>query len=116
MVIRCAYFEGFIHQGKEEEFWNVVETRLVPLWTKFPSAQSVRVFREVDAEDGSHRYPMILQIAYPSRQDVAIALNSQVRAISREETKRLLELFEGRVFHVIYEVDEYVPDPQPAPQ
>jgi hypothetical protein len=92
-------------KAKEEEFHAFVHDNLVPLWTRFPGAQSVQVFREAEAEDSSHRYPIILQISYLSREAVETALNSPIRFTSREVTKTLLQIFEGRVFHVIYEDD-----------
>ncbi|HTR14554.1 MAG TPA: hypothetical protein VMI72_15205 [Roseiarcus sp.] len=85
--------------------------QLVPLWTKFPKAVRVEVFREVDAEDGSHRYPMVLEITYPDRAAVEDALASAVRAESREATKGLSQFFEGRIFHVLYGLAEHRPAP-----
>jgi hypothetical protein len=58
--------------------------------------------REVEAEAGAHRYPMVLEITYPDRAAVEAALASPVRAESREVTKGLDAFFEGRIFHVIY--------------
>jgi hypothetical protein len=105
MVIRCAFFEGKIHSGREAEFDTFVQERLVPLWTRFPGALKVRILREIEAEDGSHRFPMILQTTYPSHEAIGIALRSPERFASRDLTKVLLQMFEGRVFHVIYDLN-----------
>ena len=43
MIIRYAFFEGEIHHGQEQAFRDFVKQRLVPLWTKFPGADEVRV-------------------------------------------------------------------------
>lgn len=107
MLMRCAFFEGKICPGREQEFDVFVREQLVPLWTQFPTAQNVHVLREVEAEDGSHRYPMILQITYPSREAIEIALRSPERGASRELTQELLKMFEGRVFHVVYGMNVY---------
>lgn len=107
MITRCAFFEGRILGGHEEEFDDFVRSNLVPLWTRFPGALNVTVLREVEAEGGSHRYPLILQISYPNLAAVEAALQSAVRFESREETKKLLEMFEGRVFHVVYDSVHY---------
>ena len=107
MFKRLAFFEGAIAPGREAEFDAFIEQRLVPLWTKFPGAKRVEILREVEAEDGSHRYPLVLQTTYPSRGAIEAALASKVRFESREMTKGLLAMFEGRVFHVVYELADH---------
>lgn len=104
MFIRAAFFEGRILPGREAEFDAFIAERLLPLWRRFPGATRVDVMREVEAEDGSHRYPLVLQIAYPSREAIDVALASPVRTESRAVSQELLKLFAGRVFHVIYRV------------
>jgi hypothetical protein len=48
---------------------------------------------------------MILQTTYPSREAIDIALKSPERFESRALTRVLLQMFEGRVFHVIYDLN-----------
>ena len=106
MFKRLAFFEGAIARGRELEFDAYIKERLVPLWTRFPGAARVEILREVEAEDGSHRYPLVLQTTYRTRDAIEKALASNVRFESREMTKGLLAMFEGRVFHVVYELDD----------
>jgi len=107
MFKRLAFFEGAIRAGREAEFDAYIQERLVPLWTQFPGATRVEILREVEAEDGSHRYPLVLQTTYPSRAAIEGALASTVRFESREMTKGLLAMFDGRVFHVVYGLDDH---------
>ena len=109
MFKRLAFFEGAIRPGREAAFDAYVNQRLVPLWTRFPKALRVEVLREVEAEDGSHRYPMVLCIAYPDRKAIEEALASPVRSESREVTKSLFEFFDGRIFHVVYGLGDHAP-------
>ncbi|HUN94418.1 MAG TPA: hypothetical protein VMU33_20365 [Burkholderiaceae bacterium] len=102
MYLRAAFFEGRIRPGFEEAFERFVDERLVPLWTRFPGATRVEVLREVEADEGAQRYPMVLQISYPDRAAIERALSSAVRYESRALTQQLLQLFEGRVFHVVF--------------
>ena len=102
MFVRCAFFEGRIKSGQEAAFFRFVEQRLLPLWRQFPHVTRVEILREVEAEEGAHRYPMVLQTVYPSRQAIADALNSPVRTESRALTQDLLLMFDGRIFHTIY--------------
>jgi len=109
MFKRLAFFEGKILAGREAEFDAYIKERLVPLWTQFPRATRVETLREVEAEDGSHRYPLVLEISYPDKAAIEAAMASSVRFESREMTKGLLAMFEGRVFHVVYGLNDYAP-------
>ena len=114
MIKRLAFFEGAIRPGREAEFDAYVTERLVPLWRRFPKAVRVEVLREVEAEDGAHRYPMVLETTYPDRAAIAEALASAVRFESREVTKGLNAFFDGRTFHVVYQVADSAPPPAPG--
>lgn len=104
MFIRCAFFEGKIKPGCDEAFTAFVKERLVPLWTQFPGAEEVRVLRQRDSDTDQPHYAMVLAIKYPSRAAIEDALKSHVRAKSREETAGLVKMFEGRIFHTVFEV------------
>jgi hypothetical protein len=79
MFKRLAFFEGAIRPCREAAFDAYVNERLVPLWTRFPKALRIEALREVEAEDGAHRYPMVLSTAYPDRGAIDEALGSSVR-------------------------------------
>lgn len=104
MYIRCAFFEGRVKPGCEDAFAAFVKDRLVPLWTKFPGAQEVRVLRQRESDTVEPHYAMVLSIGYPSLAAIEEALKSDVRQKSREETAELVKMFEGRIFHTVFEV------------
>lgn len=104
MYIRCAFFEGRVKPGCENAFAAFVQERLVPLWTKFPGASEVRVLRQRESDTADPQYAMVLSIAYPSLEAIEQALRSDVRQKSREETAELVKMFEGRIFHTVFEV------------
>ena len=58
-------------------------------------AEIHRALVGAEAEDASHRYPMVLEIAYPDRAAIEEALASPVRAESREVTQGLLNSSQG---------------------
>jgi hypothetical protein len=111
MFKRLAFFEGAITPGREAEFDAYIETRLLPLWRRFPGVMRIEILREVEAEDGSHRYPFVLETTYPDRGAIERALGSEIRFESREITKGLLEMFEGRIFHVVYAFSDHSATP-----
>lgn len=104
MFIRCAFFEGKVKPGCQEAFAAFVKERLVPLWTKFPGAEEVRVLRQSESDTDHPHYAMVLSIRYPSRAAIEQALQSDARHQSRQETAELVKMFEGRIFHTVFEV------------
>ena len=104
MLIRCAFFEGHVKPGHEEVFALFVKDRLVPLWTTFPGAEEVRVLRQAESDTEEPHFAMVLQICYPNHAAIAEALKSDVRNQSRLETVELVKMFEGRIFHTVFEV------------
>ena len=41
MLIRCAFFEGRVRDGKEAAFEDSVQQQLLPLWRRFPGSTGV---------------------------------------------------------------------------
>jgi hypothetical protein len=107
MFIRCAFFEGKAHAGKEAEFKQFVREKLVPLWTKFPGAKDVRVLHQTESDTPDPHYAMILAIHYPSMEAIENALQSDVRTQSRLVTQELVKIFNGRIFHTVFEANHY---------
>lgn len=103
MLIRCAFFEGKVKPGCDEAFALFVKERLVPLWTQFPGAEEVRVLRQKESDTDNPHYAMVLAIRYPNMAAIEKAMESDVRAQSRAETGELVKMFEGRIFHTIFE-------------
>jgi hypothetical protein len=101
MITRTAIFEGRAKPGYEDTFFAAIEQRLAPLWQAFPHALDVRFFR-VDAVDDAERpVAMIQQVDYPSLDAMALALTSPQRDAARALTLELMEMFDGRFYHVI---------------
>ena len=107
MFIRCAFFQGEVKPGMEDAFNRYIRDKLVPLWTRFPGSQEVRVLRQVESDVDKPHFGMVLSVRYPSREAIAIALASEVRMTSREVSKDLIAMFDGSVFHTVFSADEY---------
>ncbi|MDQ0467858.1 hypothetical protein [Labrys wisconsinensis] len=107
MFIRCAFFRGRVKPGCEDAFTAFVRERLVPLWTRFPGAEEVRVLRQEEADVAEPRLEMVLAIRYPSRAAIEAALASDVRAQSRVVTGELMAMFEGDIFHTVFRAEDF---------
>ena len=104
MHIRCAFFEGKVKPGQDKAFHDFVSEKLVPLWTQFPGAQEVRVLSQSESDTDNPHYAMVLAIKYPSMAAINKALASDVRLKSREVTAELVKLFDGRIFHTVFDL------------
>lgn len=103
MYTRSAIFEGTIHPGREDEFFAVVESDLLPIWRRMPGALAVRVMRTRRADADAPGLVMVQEIDYASMDAVETALASPVRAEGRVATDKLMTMFDGRFTHLVYE-------------
>jgi hypothetical protein len=101
VITRTAIFEGRVKPGHEEQFFNTVETRLAPLWRRFPNALDVRWLRVTGTDADAPPIAMIQQIDYPSLAALEEAIASPIRSEARAVTMELMKLFEGRFYHVV---------------
>jgi len=100
MITRFAMFEGSVRPGGIDAFRSAVLERLVPLWRRFPGNSDVRVMFSEDREEGAPEFPLILAITYSDMTALETALESDVRARSRDVTGEIVaEFFEGRIHH-----------------
>lgn len=106
MITRTAIFEGHIKEGCEERFFKELEERLVPLWHEFPHASNVRYYRINKSDPDARPIAMIQQIDYPSMEALEEAVTSPVRDKARAVTMELMEMFEGRFYHLVSGQDE----------
>lgn len=103
MLIRCAFFEGRVRDGKETAFADFVQHELLPLWQRFPGSTAVRVLRHVAADPAAPPIAMMLEFDYPSQADIERTMASPERTEARAKTQELLSMFDGRLYHVVFE-------------
>ena len=109
MITRYALFDGTIHTGQTQAFRDAVMAELLPKWSAFPGALSVRVTFADARDDGAPEYPLILAVNYPDMEAVATALASPARTEGKAATDALLaRFFTGRVHHHVTTAHEFV--------
>ena len=109
MYNRCAFFEGRVKPGQEQAFHDFVTNNLLPLWTTFPGAEEVRVLSQKESDTDNPHYAMVLAILYADMAAIEKAMASDVRLKSREVTGDLVKMFDGRIFHTIFDLRHNVP-------
>jgi hypothetical protein len=106
MIVRQAFFEGAIHEGREAEFRRFVEERLMPMWRRFPGARDVRVMFACERDDGAPPFALSLAMVFDDEAALAAALEAPVRFESRAVTAELMRMFDGRIHHHVFELKE----------
>lgn len=104
MIVRQAFFEGTIHAGREAEFRAFVEERLMPLWRLFPGALDVRVLFAEARDEGAPPFALSLAMTFESEEALGTALQAPVRFESRALTGELMQMFDGRIHHHVFEL------------
>ncbi|MBO0906139.1 hypothetical protein [Jiella sonneratiae] len=104
MIVRQAFFEGTVHPGREAEFRQFVETRLVPMWRQFPGVRDLRVMFALSRDDGAPPFPLSLAMRFDDEAALAEALEAPIRFESRAVTGELMAMFDGRIHHHVFEV------------
>ncbi len=101
MITRTGIFEGRIRPGCEVQLFARIRDQLAPLWLRFPHAQNVRWLRVRQSDPEAPATVMIQQIDYPDLAALGAAPDSPIRCEARAVTLELMELFEGRFYHMV---------------
>ena len=104
MIIRQAFFEGSIKDGQETAFRTFVETRLIPMWRRFPEVRDVRVLFARVRDEGAPSFALSLAMAFDDEAALETALASPVRYESRAVTQELMALFDGHIHHHVFDM------------
>ncbi len=84
----------------EDRFFEYVREKMLPVWMSFPGLEDLRVSTAVSPENGIE-YPLHTSFTFADEAALEAALASPERQESLKRTKELMEMFEGRVFHVL---------------
>jgi hypothetical protein len=102
MYTRSAIFEGVIRPGKTDLFLDIIKNKLLPIWTRMPNVQDVRLFWPEEKDSEAPEIVLVQQIDYPSREAIEEALNSSVRDEAVAASRALENVFDGRHYHYIF--------------
>ncbi|QTD94775.1 hypothetical protein [Burkholderia anthina] len=103
MLIRLACFKGRIRPGREADFHQHVDKELVPLWQRFPNAREVHVMRQHHSDVDDPALPLVIAMHFDNQASIDEALVSPVRIESQQASRALLDMFDGSVFHTVFE-------------
>lgn len=68
--------------------------------SRFDGAQSVRVMRAQDIDDGAPSIYMTFETVYLSHEAMLNAFSKPIRAELRAKLAEIMPLFHGKIFHI----------------
>ena len=110
MFVRHAYFEGTVALEDRERFETVVREQVAPGMRRFPRIRRLAYHWGLEFETDDRRIHLTIEHAYDSLEDIAAAITSEPRRAIQGPLDEMLSLFDGRVYHVNYEIDVVIPD------
>ncbi|WP_207896646.1 hypothetical protein [Raoultella sp. BIGb0138] len=97
-----GFYAALPFAGMEAAFYLHVKNVMIPLWSQFPEVREVRVLTQESADIGDPAYPLVMVMRFDSHEDIEQALLSAVRAESKRESAVLIAMFEGTIFHTVF--------------
>ena len=104
MYIRCAFFEGRVKPGCDDAFASFRErTPSATVDPRFPGPRKCASCASASPILKSPTMPWCSPSNIPSLEAIEQAMQSDVRMQSRAVTGELVKMFEGRIFHTIFD-------------
>ena len=103
MLTRTAIYEGTVRDGRDEAFFRRVRAELEPFWRRFPGVIAVRVQRCVSKDPDARPIAMILEMDFLDQAALDACLASSIRPESHAATEAVMQMFEGRFYHLVSE-------------
>ena len=110
MFVRCAYFEGNVATENRERFAALVREGIAPNMRRFPEIRRLECRWGYEFEADDRGIYLTIEHSYDSPEDIAAAITSDVRSAMQPAIDEAMSLFQGRVYHVNYEVDSAAVD------
>ena len=108
MIVRYAFFEGQVKEGKTEAFRKAILDEVLPTWKAFPGALNVRVCFSEERDDGAPEFPLIQAITFADMAAVDHFLEGPERIASRAATMSVVEqYFDGRIHHHVTVTEDF---------
>lgn len=103
MIVRSAVLEGSVPQADAGRFDGLMRGPVVDAIRTYPGIRQVRLRRLVQSDEGAPRNYMVFDLYFDDLAAMQAALASPIRQAVREQIAQAMVLFQGRVYHQVYE-------------
>ena len=93
----------------KKNFHNYWRDNLPPLWRAFPNLLELRVLLDIESDCADNRLPLVMAIRFVSRNHIEEALAAPARLKGKGTSKKLFEMIEGLVIHLVFRADQFDP-------
>jgi antibiotic biosynthesis monooxygenase (ABM) superfamily enzyme len=104
MWVRCGMFVGSVKPENQAKFNAFIDTRVRDKIATFPGLRRLRILRAKWREDGAPDIYQTIEMTFEDAAAIDAMLASPERAENVTLMKEIMPLFEGKVYHVNYEV------------
>lgn len=106
--IRSAFWIGEPRAGEETAFASAIDEELVPAMRRFPGVSAVLALWPRRREDAPPAIYCQVIVEFDSEEEMQRMLSSEERSILRPRVKAAVEIFDGTISHIDYEVGQPV--------
>ncbi len=103
MIIRSAVLEGSVKVPDQPEFDRYMKEQVVPAIGTFPGIRNVELRRIAKADNEAPAIYMIFDLHFDDLAAMNTALVSETRSRVRDQIKKGMAPFDGRVYHIVFE-------------
>ncbi|OMH33840.1 EthD family reductase [Motiliproteus sp. MSK22-1] len=105
MLAFCAYYEGQV-KGSEAEFDAYIQEVHLPLVAKYPKLQQLRFLKGMTREGLPPKFYLTFELFFKDWDDFEVAKISAERQLAVEDALKLEAMFDGKIHHVVYEMQD----------
>ena len=103
MIVRSAYLEGSVAAADREAFDRQMSQTVMAAISTYPGIRDARLRRIRVADEGAPPVYMVFDLYFDSLEDMETALQSPIRQRVRQTIGEAMQLFKGRVYHLVFE-------------
>lgn len=103
MIIRTAVLEGTVDSADQPAFDTYMKEQVAPAIGTFPGIRKVEMRRISEADDDAPPIYMIFDLHFDDLDAMHAALASDTRNQVREQIKKGMGPFKGRVYHLVFD-------------
>jgi uncharacterized protein (TIGR02118 family) len=103
MIIRSAILQGQVPEADRERFDAQMRGAVVQAISTYPGIRQVKLRKLLSADEGMAPTYMVFDLYFDSLAAMEAALASPTRQAVREQMKQAMSLFQGKVWHQVFE-------------
>jgi uncharacterized protein (TIGR02118 family) len=108
MIIRSAFLEGTVAEADRAEFDAHMSGPVMAAIATYPGLRAVHLRKLARGEEGAPDIYMVFDLHFDSLQAMDQALASATRQAVRESIAQSMRLFQGRVYHLVFNEETQV--------